>query len=445
MRESLGGDFEGIGVQFNILNDTLIVIQPTLNGPSEKVGIRPGDRIVTVDDTVIAGVKKPRMQMVKMLRGKKGTVVRLGVVRPGVAERLTFKVKRDVIPVHSVEAAFMVSPHVGYVHVSSFGEKTHKEFLQGVDSLLHHGMKTLVIDLQDNGGGLMRSAVEMANDFLDDGDTIVYMYGRSTPMKVYKARGNGKLRDVKVYVLVNGYTASAAEIVSGALQDNDRGTIVGRRTFAKGLVQRPFDMPDGSMIRITIAHYYTPSGRCIQKPYKKGDPDDYAKDIENRYKHGELTNADSIHLDKDVKFYTRREHRVVYGGGGIMPDVFVPLDTTKFTKFHRQMLAKNIVINNLLTYVDQHRKALKSKYKTFDAFNRRFVVPAALTDSMIAEAKRKNVVPKDKTELDRTLPTLRLQLKALIARDMWSLNEYYQVIAPLNDALNKVLELTGKQ
>ena len=438
MHESLEGDFEGIGVQFNILSDTLVVIQPTLNGPSEKAGIRPGDRIVWVDDSLIAGVKMPRANIVKLLRGKKGSKVRLGVIRPGVSERLNFTIKRDVIPVHSVESAYMIKPGIGYVHVSSFGEKTHKELMDGVDSLLHHGMNTLVLDLEDNGGGLMGAAVEIANEFLEPGDTIVYMYGRATPMKVYTARGNGRLRNIKVYVLVNEYTASAAEIVSGALQDYDRATIVGRRTFAKGLVQRPVDLPDGSMMRITIAHYYTPSGRCIQKPYKKGDPDDYARDIENRLKHGELTS-----IDKNQKYYTRRLHRVVYGGGGIMPDIFVPFDSTNITHFHRQLAAKNIIINHLLTYVDHERKPLLKSYKSFADFKRNYTVPAALTDSIIADAKSKKVEPKDKAELDATLPLLRTQLKALIARDLWSLNEYYQIWNDENDVLRAALKAAG--
>ena len=440
MRESLEGDFEGIGVQFNILNDTLVVVQPTFKGPSEKVGILPGDRIVTVDDVVIAGVKKPRAEIVKMLRGKKGSKVRLGIVRPGVRGMLKFTVCRDVIPVHSVESAYMIAPHVGYVHMSSFGEKTHEEFMAGVDSLRRHGLTTLVLDLQGNGGGLMGAAVDVANEFLDAGDTIVYMYGRTVPMKVYRAQGNGRLRDLKTYVLVDEYTASAAEIVSGALQDNDRGTIIGRRTFAKGLVQRPVDMSDGSMMRITIAHYYTPSGRCIQKPYRKGDPDDYAKDIENRLKHGELTSADSVHLDKSAKFYTKKLHRVVYGGGGIMPDVFVPLDTARFSPYYRKLVANNAIIQHLLKYVDSNRKHLLKRYRTFADFNREYTVPASLLDSIFAEGRKRKVEPKDSKELQKTISELDIQLKALISRDLWSLNEYYQIYNRENAILQKALE-----
>lgn len=441
MQESLEGDFDGIGVQFNIINDSLVVIQPTLNGPSEKVGIRPGDRIVWVNDTLIAGVKIPRATIIRKLRGKKGTIVHLGVVRPGLKGRLNFVVKRAPIPVKSVEAAYMVRPHTGYVHMSSFGEKTHREFLQAVDSLRRRGMENLILDLEDNGGGLMVAAASIANEFLDDNDTIVYMYGRRTPMKVYTARGNGALRGIKTYVLVNEYTASAAEIVSGALQDNDRATIVGRRTFGKGLVQRPVTFEDGSAMRVTIAHYYTPSGRCIQKPYKKGDSDAYERDIENRLKHGELTNVDSIRLDSTQQFYTKRLHRVVYGGGGIMPDVFVPLDTAKFTHFHRQLMAKNVVVDQLLNYVDHNRKQILRQYKTFNAFKDGYSVPDAFISSLITAAKDKGLEPKDSAELQTTIPALKTQLKALIARDLWSLNEYFEIWNDENDVLQRTLRL----
>lgn len=440
MRESLAGDFEGIGVQFNIIGDTLVVIQTTLNGPSEKAGILPGDRIVWVDDTLIAGVKMPQTTIVKKLRGKKGSKVRLGIIRPGVAGRINFTLKRDVIPLRSVESAYIVRPGVGYIHVSSFGEKTHKEFMKAAETLLGEGMDTLVIDLQDNGGGLLGAAVKISNEFLNAGDTIVSMRGLKTPRKVYTASGGGKLRNIPVYILVNEYTASAAEIVSGALQDYDRATIVGRRTFAKGLVQHPFEFADGSMMRITIAHYYTPSGRCIQKPYKKGDPDDYSRDIETRLKHGELTNADSIHFDESQKFTTLVNHRTVYGGGGIMPDVFVPLDTARYTRFHRQIVAKGIVTEELLRYVDHERHNIEKKYKKFADFRDNYSVPEALTDSIVAKAKAKGIEPKDSSELERTLPLLRLQLKSLIARDLWSLNEYFQIWNQQNQALKKALD-----
>jgi len=441
MNEPLQGDFEGIGVQFNMIEDTLVVIQPIVNGPSQKVGILAGDRIVSVNDSTIAGVKMPRIDIMKMLRGKKGTKVKLGIVRRGVNGILTFVVTRDKIPVHTLNAAYMIRPGVGYICLESFGMKTHKEFMDAVKELEKQGMKSLILDLQDNGGGYLQAAVQIANEFLKDNEMIVYTEGRNVRRQNYKAIGNGRLQKMRVYVLVNEFTASAAEIVTGAIQDNDRGTVVGRRTFGKGLVQRPFDFPDGSMMRLTIAHYYTPSGRCIQKPYKKGDLKDYEMDLEKRLKHGELTNPDSIHFDTSQKFYTLRNHRVVYGGGGIMPDYFVPLDTTKYTKYHRLLAAKNIIMNAYLKYVDANRTTLKGLYKSFDTFNKNYVVPQSLLDTIIAEGKKEKVEPKDKAELTATMPYIKVQLKALVARDLWDMNEYYRVWNEQSDIVNKTIKL----
>ncbi|WP_455062350.1 S41 family peptidase [Prevotella sp.] len=443
MNEPLQGDFEGIGVQFNMIEDTLVVIQPIVNGPSQKVGILAGDRIVSVNDSTIAGVKMPRIDIMKMLRGKKGTKVKLGIVRRGVSNILTFVVTRDKIPVHTLNAAYMIRPGVGYICLESFGMKTHEEFMDAVRGLEKQGMKSLILDLQDNGGGYLQAAVQIANEFLKDNEMIVYTEGRNVRRQNYKAIGNGRLQKMRVYVLVNEFTASAAEIVTGAIQDNDRGTVVGRRTFGKGLVQRPFDFPDGSMMRLTIAHYYTPSGRCIQKPYKKGDLKDYEMDLEKRLKHGELTNPDSIHFDSSQKFYTLRNHRVVYGGGGIMPDYFVPLDTTKYTKYHRLLAAKNIIMNAYLKYVDANRTTLKDLYKSFDTFNKNYVVPQSLLDTIIAEGKKEKVEPKDKAELTATMPYIKVQLKALVARDLWDMNEYYRVWNEQSDIVNKAVQLAS--
>ena len=441
MNEPLQGDFEGIGVQFNMIEDTLVVIQPIVNGPSQKVGILAGDRIVSVNDSTIAGVKMPRIDIMKMLRGKKGTKVKLGIVRRGVSNILTFVVTRDKIPVHTLNAAYMIRPGVGYICLESFGMKTHEEFMDAVKELEKQGMKSLILDLQDNGGGYLQAAVQIANEFLKDNEMIVYTEGRNVRRQNYKAIGNGRLQKMRIYVLVNEFTASAAEIVTGAIQDNDRGTVVGRRTFGKGLVQRPFDFPDGSMMRLTIAHYYTPSGRCIQKPYKKGDLKDYEMDLEKRLKHGELTNPDSIHFDTSQKFYTLRNHRVVYGGGGIMPDYFVPLDTTKYTKYHRLLAAKNIIMNAYLKYVDANRTTLKDLYKSFDTFNKNYVVPQSLLDTIIAEGKKEKVEPKDKAELTATMPYIKVQLKALVARDLWDMNEYYRIWNEQSDIVNKTIKL----
>ena len=443
MNEPLQGDFEGIGVQFNMIEDTLVVIQPIVNGPSQKVGILSGDRIVSVNDSTIAGTKISRVDIMKRLRGKKGTKVKLGIVRRGVNGILTFVVTRDKIPVHTLNAAYMIRPGVGYICLESFGMKTHEEFMDAVRGLEKQGMKSLILDLQDNGGGYLQAAVQIANEFLKDNEMIVYTEGRNVRRQNYKAIGNGRLQKMRIYVLVNEFTASAAEIVTGAIQDNDRGTVVGRRTFGKGLVQRPFDFPDGSMMRLTIAHYYTPSGRCIQKPYKKGDLKDYEMDLEKRLKHGELTNPDSIHFDSSQKFYTLRNHRVVYGGGGIMPDYFVPLDTTKYTKYHRLLAAKNIIMNAYLKYVDANRTTLKDLYKSFDTFNKNYVVPQSLLDTIIAEGKKEKVEPKDKADLTATMPYIKVQLKALVARDLWDMNEYYRVWNEQSDIVNKAVKLAS--
>ena len=441
MNEPLQGSFEGIGVQFNMVKDTLLVIQPVVNGPSERVGILAGDRIVSVNDTAIAGVKMSKEDIMKRLRGAKGSKVRLGIVRRGIAGILKFTVVRDKIPVKTLDAAYMIRPHVGYIRIGSFGVTTYNEFMKAVETLKASGMKDLILDLQENGGGYLMAAVQIANEFLHNSDLIVYTQGRKVPRQDYCADGSGRLLDGKVFVLINEYTASAAEIVTGAIQDQDRGIVVGRRSFGKGLVQRPIDLPDGSMIRLTIAHYFTPSGRCIQKPYKKGDAIDYAMDIEKRFEHGELYSADSIHFADSLKYYTLRKHRVVYGGGGIMPDVFVPLDTTQYTKFLRQMAARSYIINANLKYIDVNRKQLKKQFATFNDFNARFEVPQSLIDDVVQAAEKDKIKPKDQQELQATLPQLRRQLKALIARDLWDMSEYFQVINETNPIVVKAVGL----
>ncbi len=440
MNEPLQGNFEGIGVQFNMVDDTLLVIQPVSKGPSEKVGIMAGDRIVSVNDTAIAGVKMAREEIMRRLRGPKGTKVDIGIVRRGVAETLMFTVKRDKIPVKSVDAVYMIRPGVGYIRIGNFGATTYGEFMRGLEQLRKEGMRDLILDLQDNGGGYLQAAVQVANEFLQKNELIVYTEGRQFPRMDYKARGNGDFREGRVLVLVNEFTASAAEIVSGAIQDHDRGTIIGRRTFGKGLVQRPVDLPDGSMIRLTIAHYYTPSGRCIQKPYTKGDIEDYALDFDKRLKHGELTNRDSIHFADSLRFYTLKERRPVYGGGGIMPDVFVPLDTLQYTKYHRQLVLKGIVINTDLRYIDNHRDQLRSLFPTFEAFRTGFQVPQALIDDVMKDGEKQGVKPEDDAELQKTLPYLKAQLKALVARDLFDMSEYFQIINEESDIVKAAIK-----
>ena len=442
--EPLQGNFEGIGVQFNMVEDTLLVIQPVTNGPSEKVGILAGDRIVSVNDTAIAGVKMSKEEIMRRLRGPKGTKVMLGIVRRGIADTLQFKVVRDKIPVHSVDATYMIRPTVGYIRIGSFGATTHDEFCESLKRLQKQGMESLILDLQENGGGYLHAAVQIASEFLKRSDLIVYTQGRKVRRMEYAADGGGLFSTGKLIVLVDSYTASAAEIVSGAVQDHDRGIVVGRRTFGKGLVQRPIDLPDGSMIRLTIAHYYTPSGRCIQKPYEKGHQKDYAMDVYNRLKSGELMSADSVHFADSLKFYTLKEHRVVYGGGGIMPDEFVPLDTTKYTRFHRELAAKSLVINANLHYVDQYRKQLQQQYKTFADYQQGFEMPQDVIDGILNEAGQKGIKPKDDAELEQTLPYLRTQLKALVARDLWGMDEYFAVMNETSDIVLRALQLINK-
>ena len=444
MNEPLQGNFEGIGVQFNMVEDTLLVIQTVSGGPSEKMGILAGDRIVSVNDTAIAGVKMSKEEIMKRLRGPKGTKVLLGIVRPGISDRLSFTITRDKIPVNSIDATYMIRPGVGYIRIGNFGATTPHEFSNSLKQLLSQGMKSLVLDLQENGGGYLHAAVEVANELLERGSLIVYTEGRRVDRNEYTAHGGGLFTEGKVVVLVDSYTASAAEIVSGAIQDHDRGIIVGRRTFGKGLVQRPIDLPDGSMIRLTIAHYYTPAGRCIQKPYEKGKKVDYAMDVVNRLKSGELMSADSVHFADSLKYYTLREHRVVYGGGGIMPDEFVPLDTAKYTRFHRELAAKSILINQNLRYVDGHRKQLKQQYPTFADFQAHYTIPKKVIDGIIAEGKKQKITPKDDAELQLTLPYLSQQMKALVARDLWSMNEYFAVMNEQSDIVQRALQLIEK-
>ena len=441
MNEPLNGSFDGIGIQFNMQADTLLVIQPVLNGPSEKVGIIAGDRIISVNDTAIAGVNMSKEEIMRRLRGPKGTKVKLSVVRRGIEDVLTFIVTRDKIPVKTIDAVYMIRPQVGYIRIGSFGMTTYDEFMEGVDKLKKQGMKDLVVDLQENGGGYLVAAVQIANEFLKKHDLIVYTKGRAAERQEFKAEGNGHLLDGKVVVLINEFSASASEILTGAIQDQDRGLVVGRRSFGKGLVQRPIEFDDGSMLRLTIAHYYTPSGRCIQKPYTKGNQLDYALDLEKRYKHGEFYSADSIHFADSLKYYTLRKHRTVYGGGGIMPDYFVPLDTTIYTPFYRQIAARSYIINTNLKYVDDNRKQLKAQYPDFQKFLVSYEIPQALVDDIIKQAAKDKIKPKSDEELQKTIKSLKLQMKALVARDLWDMSEYFQIMNENNTIVQRAITL----
>ena len=445
LTEPLNGNFEGIGVQFNLLDDTLVVIQPTSKGPSEKAGILAGDRIVSVDGDPIAGVKMSRDSIMHRLRGPKGTKVRLGVVRRGVNDPIFFNVVRDKIPLNTIDASYIVAPGIGYIRIESFGATTGKELHEAIAKLKKQGMRDLILDLEQNGGGYLGAASEVAGEFLERGKLVVYTEGRAADRQTLSVEGEGSFLDGRLVVMVDEYTASAAEIVSGAVQDHDRGTIVGRRTFGKGLVQRPIPLPDGSLIRLTTAHYYTPSGRCIQKPYEKGAKDDYAADIAQRLQRGELTCIDSIRLDSTQTFYTLERHRAVYGGGGIMPDVFVPLDTTTYTKYYQALRRNNLFNEHVLKYIDANRRTLQRQYKKSDDFIDRFEVPAALTDTIIAAAKAKKIEPADDAELQASLPDMRFTLKSLILYDLWDRNDYFRFVNRRSDVLKAALRELGAE
>jgi len=434
--ETLMGSFEGIGVQFNMVEDTLFIVQPIPDGPSEKVGIMAGDRIVTVNDTAIAGVKMSQEAIMKRLRGPKGTKVDLGINRRGVDELLHFIVVRDKIPVNTVDAAYMIKPGIGYIKVSSFGATTVDEFEEKLAELRRQGAQSLILDLQGNGGGLLMAAVGIANEFLSRDQMVVYTEGRRSPKSGYVADGRGRFRDGKLVVLIDEYSASASEIVSGAVQDWDRATIVGRRSFGKGLVQRPIEFHDGSLIRLTVAKYYTPVGRCIQKPY--GKDVDYGDDILERLHHGELTNRDSIHFPDSLKYSTKIEHRTVYGGGGIMPDIFVPLDTTKTNQYYRNVTAKNVVFNTSFRYVERNRRNLQRRFRTFQDFNRGFEAgPDAL--KMFLDKAKEDKVEFNEEQYEECLPIFKTQLKATIARLLWGMNAYYQVIQELDETIQRAV------
>lgn len=427
MTEPLQGEFSGIGIQFNMKQDTLYVIQTIPGGPSERVGILAGDRIVMVNDSTIAGVKMKNTDIMKRLRGKKGTKVTVQVKRGNAKELITFRITRDNIPLYSVDASYMVDDKTGYVRISRFGQKTHEEMVEALEKLKKEGMKQVIIDLSDNGGGFLNAAIDMCNEFMDKGQLIVYTEGNSSPRNEAKAFGNGKYKDMKLVVMVNQYSASAAEIFSGAMQDWDRAVIVGRRTFGKGLVQRPFEFEDGSMMRLTIARYYTPSGRCIQKPYKKGNKKAYDLDLIDRAKEGEYYNLDSIHFNDSLRYTTLNSGRPIYGGGGIMPDIFVPVDTTEYSTYYRDLVAKGIVNQYVVDFVDKNRKSIKDKYKDVKDFDARFTVSDEQMKDFIAMGE-KDSVKYDETKYCTSERVLKSMIKGLIARDIYADPSAYTIV-----------------
>ncbi|MCI1682228.1 MAG: S41 family peptidase [Bacteroides sp.] len=453
MNEPLEGNFEGIGVQFQMVEDTLLVIQPVSNGPSEKVGILAGDRIIAVNDTSIAGVKMSTEEIMARLRGPKSSKVQLTIVRRGVSSPLPFTVIRDKIPIYSLDASYMIQPKVGYIRVSRFAATTAEEFGQALSHLQKLGMEDLILDLQGNGGGYLNAAIDLANEFLQQKELIVYTEGRAARRSNFYAKGTGKFKKGRLIILVDEYSASASEILTGAIQDWDRGIVVGRRTFGKGLVQRPIDLPDGSMIRLTIARYYTPSGRCIQKPYDstadirlgqegtdRTNREKYSQDLMDRFNRGEMMHADSIHFLDSLKCFTKKLQRTVYGGGGIMPDYFVPIDTTQYTDFHRDLVTKGVIFKTSMKYIEDHRKALQNTYKKFETFNNKFEVNQDVLSNLLSTAKKEKVTFSD-VQYEKSLPLIKLQLKALIARDLWDMSEYFEIINTTNNSVQRALKL----
>lgn len=441
LTEPLEGNFSGIGIQFNMLDDTLFVIQTVAGGPSERAGILAGDRILMADTTNIAGVKKPRKEVMKLLRGPRGTEVDLKVARRGVSEPISFRLTREDIPIYSVDAAYMADPTTGYIRVSRFAEDTDSELSRAMKDLRRQGMKNLILDLTDNGGGYLGAAFRMASHFLHQGDPVVYTEAPKMPTSSYDTEVEGDFTDGRVVVMVNQYSASASEILSGALQDNDRGVIVGRRTFGKGLVQRPFPFPDGSMIRLTVSRYHTPSGRCIQKPYTAGDEEDYALDMKRRYDSGEFSSVDSVHFAEDQRYETLRNRRTVYGGGGIMPDVFVPIDTTAYSDYYRDLVAKGVLNKFAIQYVDANRDALKKDYRNEQAFIDGFEVSDAMIAELVALGVKEDVEPQTE-QLELSSQLIRTIVKAIIARDLFEQGSYYRVVNPLfNPIYTEALEI----
>lgn len=427
LEEPLQGEFSGVGIQFNMNKDTLYVIQTIPGGPSERVGIIAGDRIITVNDTTIAGVKMKNSDIQKRLRGKKGTQVTVQVKRAGVKELITFRITRDNIPLHSIDASYMLDEQTGYMRISRFGAKTHEEMIEAMKDLKKQGMTQLIMDLSDNGGGYLNAAIDMCNEFLERGQLMVYTEGENSPRNEANANGWGDYKDLHMVVMVNQYSASAAEIFAGAMQDWDRAVVVGRRTFGKGLVQRPFRFDDGSMMRLTVARYYTPSGRCIQKPYDRGDKKAYEKELLDRANVGEYYCLDSIQFNDSLRYTTRLNGRTIYGGGGVMPDVYVPIDTTEYTTYYRDLMAKGITNQYAISYVDKNRKSIAKRYKTVNDFDNGFIITDEMMRDFIALGE-KDSVKYDEEKYRTSEALLKDIIKGLIARDVYGNASAYSVI-----------------
>jgi len=437
MNEPLQGNFEGIGVQFNIIKDTITVISSISGGPSERLGIRSGDKIVEIEDTVVAGIGFTNNDVIKRLRGDKGTKVNIKIMRRGVSELIPYTITRDKIPIYSVDAGYMLNNEIGYIRINRFAQSTMEEFHTALNKLEAKGMKSLVLDLRGNSGGYLNTAIDLADEFLGSNMLIVYTEGATSPRIDHNATSRGRFQKGKLVVLIDEGSASASEIVSGAVQDHDRGLVIGRRSFGKGLVQRPFRLRDGSTLKLTTARYHTPSGRCIQRPYDGGQVE-YRKENLRRQEHGELFTADSIHFDESEKYFTTNK-RVVYGGGGIMPDIFIPVDTTENSEYLRNLLRKGLFYSYVNEFVDSKRDSLKVLYPDFETLDKMFTVDGPFLDEFLAYAEKEGV-EVDAEGLVTSGKIIRLRLKALLARTLWGTEEFYRVFNSEDKAINSAIE-----
>ncbi|MDZ7739850.1 MAG: S41 family peptidase [Bacteroidales bacterium] len=439
INQRLQGSFEGIGIEFNVLHDSILVIAPMPGGPSEKVGLRPGDRIVSIDGENVAGTGITTNGVRKRLLGDKGTKVIVGIYRRGAPGILEYEIYRDKLPVNSLLASYMAAADVGYVKLSNFSLTTEEEFNEALDQLLAENMEHMIIDLRGNTGGYLEAAIRMCDNFFREERLIVYLEGRKTPRQDFHTRKGGKMNSSKVVILVDEGSASASEIMAGAMQDWDRGLVIGRRTFGKGLVQNAFNLGDGSAVRLTIARYYTPSGRLIQRPYDEG-VEKYMTDFYSRFTNGEMMSADSINLPDSLKFNTLVNGRVVYGGGGIMPDIFIPADTSDYSDYYRDLVNKNVISEFSLDYVDNNRGRLNRKYKQFELFNDNFSFSDSEMDSLISLGKEMGV-EFDGDGYSISESRIRQVIKGLVARDLWDMSEYYQVVNQDDIVIKRALKL----
>ena len=437
--ENLEGSFEGVGVTFQILRDTILVVSAVPGGPSERVGIMAGDRIVTIDGEDAFGKKVNNEYVTKHLRGKKGTKVMLGIRRGDDHELIDFEVVRDKIPLNSINTWFMVDNKIGYIKLDQFAAKSAEEFEKALKDLKKQGMKSLIFDLRGNSGGYLQTAFELGNEFLGTDKTVVFTEGLKSNKTFYHTDKDGSFRDGRLVVLIDEGSASASEIVSGAIQDWDRGVLIGRRSFGKGLVQRPFTLPDGAVIRLTTARYHTPTGRCIQRSYDKGS-EDYFKEMTKRLEHGEYYHADSIKFPDSLKYYTLTSGRTVYGGGGIMPDIFMPVDTTYSTKLFTDMVRKTVFNSYCIEYVLANRDKIKKEYANFNKYNKKFAVSDTMMEDFKNEAERKGVKWNDE-QYARSEAWIKLRIKAVIAQDVWDIGKFYQVVMEDDKMIQKAVEV----